>query len=145
MRSRVLVLAVVVLALLRGWSQTDGEEGRILSLENAWNHALQEKNTAALRLLLAPDVILVEYNGKLMDQAAYLASLQSSGMRPTRIVNESMRASMFGDAAVVNGVYREEGVKNGKPYVMRQRFTDTWIRRGDSWTCVASQSTLMGH
>ncbi len=29
--------------------------------------------------------------------------------------------------------------------MFRERFTDTWIRRGDSEVCVASESMLMPH
>jgi hypothetical protein len=49
-----------------------------------------------------------------------------------------------GCVAVVCGVCRESGVKNGKSYALRERFMDTWIRRNDSWVCVASQSSLVG-
>ena len=34
-------------------------------------------------------------------------------------------------------------MRKGKPYALLERFTDTWVLRGDSWLCVASQSTLM--
>jgi hypothetical protein len=46
---------------------------------------------------------------------------------------------------VVIGIYREQGVRNGKAYVLRDRFVDTWVERSGSWICVASQSTLMTH
>ena len=47
----------------------------------------------------------------------------------------------YGSIAVVTGLYREKGLKNGKPYLHRERFTDTWVLRNKTWTCVASQST----
>jgi hypothetical protein len=59
-------------------------------------------------------------------------------------MNESMSVHLYRAVAVVNGVCRESGVKNGKPYSVRMRFTDTWVRRNESWICVASQSTLIG-
>jgi len=42
MRTTILILVVACFASLRGWSQTDAEQGRILSLENAWNQAVQQ-------------------------------------------------------------------------------------------------------
>jgi uncharacterized protein DUF4440 len=65
-------------------------------------------------------------------------------LQPAQIVSESMHVHLYGTVAVVNGVYRETGLKNGKPYQLRERFTDTWIRLGNSWQCVASHSTLTG-
>jgi len=56
-----------------------------------------------------------------------------------------MTAHIYGESAVVTGVYREKGISNGKPYLRRGRFTDTWVNQSGTWVCVASQSTLIGH
>lgn len=119
------------------------EQARILTLESAWNQAVQQKDASALKMLLAPDLVYVEYDGRLMNKAQYLNSVQSPSLQPVRIVNESTDVRLYGAVAVVNGVCREDSTKNGKPYTFRERFTDTWIRRGDSWVCVASESTLI--
>lgn len=123
--------------------QPDPEQARILTMENAWNQAVQQKDTAALKMLLAPELIYVDYDGSLMNKAEYLASVQAPSLHPVRIVNDSMNVHLYGAVAVVNGTCRESGVKNGKPYAYHERFTDTWIRRSDTWVCVASQSTLI--
>jgi ketosteroid isomerase-like protein len=126
-------------------AQPAAGQSRILALENAWNQAVQQKDTAALEMLLGPELVYVDYDGKLMDKAEYLASVQSPSLQPERIVSESMNVHLYGAVAVVNGVYRENGAKKGKPYVLKERFTDTWVRRSESWVCVASQSTLILH
>jgi ketosteroid isomerase-like protein len=120
------------------------EQARILTLESAWNQAVQVKDLAALELLLGTELVYVDYDGKLMDKAEYMASVQAPSLRPTRIVSESMRVHLYGSAAMVNGVYREDGLKDRKPYTIRERFTDLWVHRSDSWVCVASHSTLIG-
>ena len=94
-------------------------------------------------MMLAPELVYIDYDGVLMNKAEYLFSVQSLTLRPQRVVNESVSARLFGKSAVVTGVYRENGKKDGKPYVLRERFTDTWVRRGESWMCVASDSTLI--
>jgi len=78
-----------------------------------------------------------------MNKTEYLASVQSQSLRPERIVSEAMNVHIYGMVAVVNGVYRENGVKNGKPYLLRERFIDTWVHRGETWVCMASGSTLI--
>ena len=50
----------------RSTAQSDPDRDRILSLENTWNQAVQQKDAAALRMLLAPDLIYVDYDGSLM-------------------------------------------------------------------------------
>jgi hypothetical protein len=143
-RRKVLVLAIVWLASLRAWTQIDAEQVRILALENAWNQAVLRKDPTALGMLLGSQLVYVESDGKLMNKTEYLASVQSQSLRPDRIVSEAMNVHFYGAAAVVNGVYRETGVKNGKPYLLREHFIDTWVHRGETWVCVASASTLIG-
>jgi ketosteroid isomerase-like protein len=122
----------------------DGDRGRILSLENAWNQAVHAKDIGALKMLLGADLVYVDFDGKLMNKTEYPASVQSQALQPERIVNEFMNVHLYGAVAVVDGVYRENGTKNGKPYLLRERFMDTWVRQSDSWVCAASQSTLAG-
>jgi ketosteroid isomerase-like protein len=144
MRGKVLVLAIMAMPWLWGWSQIDDDQARILDLENAWNRAVQAKDTAGLDMLLAPELVYVGMEGKLMSKAEYLASVKSQLEHPARVVTESMKVHVFGAAAIVDGVYRENGMKKGKPYTLRARFIDTWVRRRDSWVCVASDGTVMG-
>src|ERR1700678_4212226 len=125
-------------------AQPDGERVGILSLENPWNQALQQKVAAALKMLLSSDLIYVDHDGTLMNKEQYLSSVRSPTVHPGRIVNESVTVHQYGSVAVVCGVCRESGVKNGKAYALRERFMDTWIRRNDSWVCVASQSSFVG-
>lgn len=141
----VCVLCLVSLVFLSpGRPQTKSdEEGRILALETAWNHAEQAKDVAALDQLLAPELVYIDYDGSLMNKAEFLASAKSANLSPEQIVNEKQSAIVFGDCAVVTGIYREKGVNKGKPYTRRGRFTDTWVKIEGTWRCVASQSTLI--
>ncbi len=95
-------------------------------------------------MLLDPDLIYVEYDGTLLRKTEYIANLLSPSLRPAKIVSESMKVHVYREFAVVNGVYQENGLKKGKPYSVRVRFTDTWLRRDQTWVCVASQSTPLG-
>lgn len=121
----------------------DAQQGRILSLENAWNQALQVKDEKALDQLLSAAFIDIECEGTLTNKAAYMASVKVGTWQLARIVNESMKVQFYGRSAVVIGVYLEIGTRNGKPYSHHQRFYDTWINRNGTWQCVSSQSTLI--
>lgn len=142
----LVVCLLSVASLSHGDSQTTSEdEGRILALETAWNHAEQAKDVTALDQLLAPELVYLDYDGSIMNKEEFLASLKGEGLSPAQIVNETQRAVVFGDCAVVTGVYREKGTNHGKPYSRRGRFTDTWVKINNTWRCVASQSTLILH
>ena len=140
----VSLLALVVLSHARPQSASD-DEGRVLALETAWNHAEQAKDVAALDQLLAPELVYIDYDGSLMNKEQFLAAVKTEGLSPAQIVNEKQSAVVFGDCAVVTGIYHEKGTSNGKPYTRRGRFTDTWVKSNNTWRCVASQSTLIQH
>jgi len=53
-----------------------------------------------------------------------------------------MTAHVFNDAVLVTGIYRIKGVEKAKPYSRRERFIDTWVRRSNTWICVATLSNI---
>jgi len=138
----LVLLLITSSPFLAQTERPEAEKHRLLSLENAWNQAQWQKDTAALNMLLAPDLIYVEYDGTLMGRSEYISTLLSPTLHPTKIFSDSMNVHLYTGVAVVNGIYTEKGVRNGKAYSVRSRFTDTWIRRGETWVCVASQATL---
>jgi ketosteroid isomerase-like protein len=149
-----IVLAVFLLlwapgtaaqARAQGEAQADAEQTKILALENAWNQAEEHKDVKALEGLLDSTLVYIDYDGSMMNKTQFITSVNEPQLHPEQIVNESMTAHVYGDSAVVTGIYHEKGVRNGKAYLHRGRFTDTWVYRGGVWVCVASQSTLILH
>jgi hypothetical protein len=138
-----LLLISGIFADSRNSPLSSGEEGHLLALETAWNHAEQSKDARALDQLLADTLVYVDYDGKLMSKSQYLDSTLKNDIRDEQINNDGMTVRIYGNAAVVNGAYRDKGVEKGKPFSRRGRFTDTWIRQNGTWQCVASQSTLV--
>jgi hypothetical protein len=121
----------------------NGEEGHLLALESAWNHAEQSKDAAALNQLLGDSFMYVDYDGSLMNKKEFLASTMSNSVQGEQINNDGMTVRIYGSAAVVNGIYRDKGIENGKPFSRRGRFTDMWVYQNGAWQCIASQSTLI--
>ena len=137
----MLLFATCMLVVAR--DDTDSQRTKILALENAWNQAEEHKDTGALDGLLAATLVYIDYDGTLMNKAQFMASVKAPSLHPDQIVNESMTAQVYGDSAVMTGIYREKGIHNGKTHLRRGRCTDTWINENGTWRCVASQSTLI--
>ncbi|HUL33629.1 MAG TPA: nuclear transport factor 2 family protein [Candidatus Eisenbacteria bacterium] len=147
MKHTCLVLAFLIFVgasfAVRAQNSTADESGHILALETAWNHALEVKDTAALQMLLSNSMVALDSDGVLMSKAAFLAGIKAPDYKPGQVVNEKIAVHMFGDTAVVAGVYRERNIENGKPVVNRASFVDTWVKQGGTWQCVASTAVTI--
>jgi hypothetical protein len=104
------------------------DEIQIRQLERAWNQAEAKQEVGAISALLAEGFVYTDYDGSFMAHHLY---------------DEGITVHVYDKAAVATGIYRETGSNKGKPYVIRSRFTDTWINRKGVWLCVASHSTLL--
>ena len=129
------VFAVMIVA-----ARPDGisdDEGRVMALENAWNHALEAKDTSALDMLFADTLVAVDIDGSLSNKREYLAS-KAPDFQPGQAVNELMKVHMYGETAIAEGIFRIKGTEKGKPYVHRERTIDTWIKTDGTWKCVSA-------
>ena len=140
-----LALAILLLSGAAAAQQNSAsdEGGRVLALESAWNHALEAKDTKALGMLLANTFLSVDIDGSVASKSEFLASIKAPDYQPSQAVTEQSTVQVYGDAAVVVGVFRVKGTEKGKAYVHRERFVDTWIKLNETWQCVATTSTLM--
>jgi ketosteroid isomerase-like protein len=141
----IAAAALFAFAALPVFPQTSSsdEGGRVLGLEKAWNHAIEAKDTKALDQLLASTFVAIESNGVQSNKSEFLASIKDPSYQPSQAVNEQMNVQVYGNSAVVVGIFRIKGVDKGKPYVRRERFIDTWIKQNQTWQCVASSATLI--
>ena len=138
-------LALLCTALLSATPQQNisDEAGRVLALEKAWNLALEEKNTKALDMLLANTMQSIDIDGSIASKSEFLASIKSPDYQPSQAITEQSNVQIYGNTAVVVGIFRVKGTEKGKPYVHRERFVDTWIKINGSWQCVVTTSTLI--
>lgn len=143
--SRMLLLVVFFpcIFLAQQPSPSAGDEERIIALENIWNQAQLKHDATAMGSMLHQDFIFTDYDGTVMSKAQFLASIRDPSNTLTLEVSDDMKPHRFGDTVVITGATHEKGKQKGKPYEHYGRFTDTWIRHGNEWICVASQLGLL--
>ena len=139
----VLLLALATLTAFARQRGRSDEGGHILALDNSWNRALETKDTKALDLLLADTFVSVDIDGSMETKRQFLASIKAPDYHPSQAVTEHSTVEVYGDSAVVAGVFRSKGVDKGKTYVRRERFVDTWVKISGTWKCVASVTVLI--
>ena len=139
---------IVLLAAPALFAQTDSEEAvktKVMALEKAWNQAYKAGDTKALSALLDDAVVLIEDDGALKTKSQFLASVKSTSANEEQVAPESLSVHVHGQTAIAVGVFAAKGTRGGKPYVRRERFVDTWIRKNGNWVCVATNATPILH
>jgi ketosteroid isomerase-like protein len=142
-RLSVLLVLLLSLALPQTFAQSDGDESKIIALENLWNQMQVAHDADAMSKMLDPEFVLTDYDGSIMNKAQLLVSLRDTSNQLTTEVSEGMKLFRHGDTVIVIGATHEKGTLKGKPYQHNGRFTDTWIKRDAQWLCVASQLALI--
>jgi len=119
------------------------EEIQIRQLERAWNQAEAKQEVKEVANLVDDTLVYTDYDGSIMNKAEYLKWVAAPDQKADHLYDEGLTIHVYGNAAVVAGIYRESGINKGKHYVIRSRYTDTWIKNAGVWRCVASHSTLI--
>jgi ketosteroid isomerase-like protein len=138
----VLFLSSALIAFAQGGTESP-DKSMILALESAWNQAELHHDAAAVAAIMADNFISVDHHGKLLSRSQYLADLKDPSFHPEEISNSDTQVYIYGDTAIVTSAYHTRGTDSGKPFSHHGRFTDTWIRRGGKWQCIADQETLI--
>jgi len=119
------------------------DEIQIRQLERAWNQAEAKQEVKEVANLVDDTLVYTDYDGSIMNKAEYLKWVAAPEQKADHLYDEGLTVHVYSNAAVVTGIYRESGTNKGKRYVIRSRYTDTWIKRDGMWRCVASHSTLI--
>jgi len=138
----VCAMILVGMAQAPAWSQGVDESAagsKVLALEHAWNQAEAFKDLKALDALFDNALVYVDPEGTLLTKAEFLSRVQAA--HEEQVVTQSMMVHVFGNTAVVTGIYQVREIRHGKSATLRGRFVDTWMYRDSNWVCVAAQST----
>ena len=147
MKRAGIVLLIVGAFSLSGFGEDDASaiKTKIAALEGLWNQAYKAADVKALDGILDDSIVLINDDGSMQSKAEFLASVKATTPQQAQqqqVAPESTTVHVFGpNTAVATGVMRVKGVENGKSYVRRERFIDTWILKDGRWVCVATDAT----
>ena len=142
-RLSVLLVLFSSLALPQTFAQSEGDESKIIALENLWNQMQVAHDADAMEKMLHTDFVLTDYDGSVLNKTQFLASIRDKSNQLTSEVSQDMKLHRHGDTVVVISATHEKGTAKGKPYEHHGRFTDTWIKHDSQWLCIASQLSLI--
>jgi ketosteroid isomerase-like protein len=122
--------------------QTSGAtEKAVMALENQWLQSQKTNNPDLVAPLLADKFVSTDDEGKVTNKTQTLANAKASKIVSAE--NENVQVTVFGDTAIATGLWVGKGTnEKGKPFDLRGRWTDTWIKMPNGkWQCVATQTT----
>jgi ketosteroid isomerase-like protein len=135
--------AGVVLVAHVSSATAQGNESLLMALENGWNQAQLHHDSKALEGLVSDNFISTDNDGALMNKAEFLADNNDLSYAPTIMANSDEKIFVYGDVAIVAGVYHAKGLNKGKPFDHYGRFTDTWAYLKGKWVCIASHTSAL--
>lgn len=122
----------------------DEDKAQLSDLQQALARAWVAGDRDTIERIIAPDWTTTGPDGGKGDRATVLAQVFETRIHTIQQLEiDDVQVRVFGDAAVVTGRTHGVGTFSGAPYDVVIRFTDTFVRRGESWHAVASHASLM--
>lgn len=122
-------------------TRSDATVASINRFEEEWNHSRIAHDSRAVANLLDDSWTLIHVDGRVEDKQAYTGGIASGGREIQMIDIRDRQVRLLGNVAVVTGEAHQRGFRRGELREGRLRFTHVWVRSGDAWQMILSQST----
>ena len=119
------------------------DEAALRAIEQKWDAANVKGDAATLATIYADTFVSTSPEGKLRTRAEVLAEVKSGDVKYQMAKADDLKVYLYGDAAVVTGRWTGKFTQKGKAINANERFTDTFVRQGGQWRCVASQASAI--
>lgn len=131
-----------LMILASSWAQSSGEtEKALLKIQDEWATARVKRDVPYLERLYAKEFRVQSMNGSVVERDDDIANFASGALKPEYVKDEDMKASVYGDTAIVTGIEKMGGTYKGNRGDFVVRFINVYVRRDGRWQLVAHQST----
>lgn len=111
-------------------------------IEHKWADAEVKRDPAMIAPYLDPAMMQTNPDGSQSARKQVLESIAKGDPTLRAVDLADMQTLSYGDAAVIMGHYTERHESAGKNTDVSGRFTDTYVKRGGHWKCVASHDSV---
>ena len=142
-------LAMLALVILTGTSaginqQPRGSEEQIMALERTRQEAFVRGDVDFLDQQTADDYTTVNGAGALSTKPEMMRSLRAGTTKVMSYELAELKARVYGNVAVLTGIYRDQSSVNGRDRRVNVRFTRVFVQENGSWRAVSYQQTPLG-
>jgi ketosteroid isomerase-like protein len=115
----------------------------VTALERAWLDAALKYDVAWFERHIADTIVNTDEEAVVTGKAATVADVKSRASKYETLSYDDLKVQSYGDTAIATGITVFKGTSKGKAVGGRSQWTDTWVKRGGQWQCVASHSTMI--
>ena len=119
----------------------DQSAEQLLKIEQDFQRAIVENNTAAIERFVADDWIIVGPDGKIVEKDRFLEVVKSGALTHETMKLEEPRVRFYGETAVITGRATSAGKFMGAEFKTLERSTDVFVKSDGQWRCVLTQLT----
>jgi ketosteroid isomerase-like protein len=138
---------LVMLTAGAGYADPGADDPRLARLEERRTHfkaAFLAADVPVLESIVAPHYTHTNDKSEPLDREGWLDTMrrrQDSDSRITRFDSEYFPLKVHGDTAVVTGITRLRGIRDGSEYGILINFTHVWEWDGGEWYRIAFHDT----
>ena len=113
----------------------------VLEAEERWAKAHLETDVEVIGELMHPDYTIIKPDGGVWDRETALASYTPGKREWIEAGSSNHIVNIYGDTALIIGVWKAKGVNNGTPFDYQARYTSLWVKENGKLLIVSDQST----
>jgi len=111
-------------------------------IEHKWAESEVKADPAMIAPYLDDTMVQTNPDGSVSTRKEVLDGIGKGDPTLKAVDLAEMKTQSYGDAAVIMGRYTEKREVKGKYVMTAGRFTDTYVKRGGKWKCVASHDSV---
>ena len=117
----------------------------LMQLSNQWAKAFTHKDLSFVKRIWADDFSYIMPDGTVYTRKAFLALFENDTNTYTSAAINSFKVHLYdNNFAVATGTSQIKGKdKDGKPFLIKGRFTNVWVRKSGTWQVVAGHASKL--
>ena len=138
-----MTLLLTFLVLVCSFQGSSANVDSITQIEQRFNEALMKRDAAEFDLLLANDLVHINFEGQSAGKAEYMAFFRQGAWQYKKYEPSNVKVKMLGNLAVVTGRVDRVIVVNNRETTGAFAFTHVWSRIDNRWQLTSSQLTTI--
>jgi ketosteroid isomerase-like protein len=143
---RYWVICISVCCMHGSADAQNNDETAIRVLEKREADAFAKKDTLTLMELFSPNLVVNAPINRVMAYAEVMALIREGKIDVGKVEKTIEKISIVDNIAIVMGkdLITAQGQMDHAGKIVTRRYTDIWMKQGDSWKLTARQATIVG-